>query len=262
MNKYFRIFLAFASLSTKRYLEHRWNTFGNLSVSILSLAMMLAVVEVVFSHSPAINGWGKAEVFFLIGIYRIIMALILMLFLNGLSSISYCIQAGELDLLLVKPVNSQFFVTFRYARPFEFLDVLSGVYLVMYAYGNILANPTMSDALLLTLSLVLGTVTLYGIVFPIAALAIWFSRFHSLPSLYGILMKPISLPSDFFGARVSFVLTFIVPLGLVVTVPVKIFFGFAPYTFLFLEALFAAVLIYFSVWFWELSLKRYSSTGS
>lgn len=262
MKHYLKVFLAFFSINSKLYLENRWNTFGNIINSTIVLLLMVFFVEIYFSFTKDIFGWSKHQVILLTGATRCLISLFYFFVFRGITWLPRYVQSGTLDLFLTKPIPSQFYISFRYIRVYEIISFLSGLILVLYSLGHIQQAINPFNLLLLVVSLLLGAVILYGIYFSLATLSIWMGRFAALNDFFYIIREPLSVPTDFLGKNVSTILTFIIPLGLVVTVPVKLFFSKLPPYFIILEVLVAFVAFSFSVWFWNFALKNYTSASS
>ena len=261
MKRYFNLFLSLLRYAIKADLEYRINTFGNFIYYTLSLGMNLFFINIYFSYINSINGWTKYEAFFLTGIFRVILALEAVL-LRGIFQIPHYIIKGDLDLLLVKPINSQFYTSLRLPRIFALLEILPGLIIIFYSLKNMQVDLSMFNFLILIFSLFIGSIIFYSIIFSLATFSIWIKGFYSLPELYYIIREPLNIPMDILGKTTAFILTFIIPLGFIITMPVKIFLGKEPLYFFLISTVIAVCLFYFSIWFWRFSLKYYTSASS
>ncbi len=262
MKHYLAVFIAIIKLSSKIYFENRWNTVGVLLNSFITLALTLIFVSIYFSYSKQIYGWSKYDVFLLIGLHRIVNSLFSFLFLRSIYHIPQYIRDGELDIFLTKPIKSQFYVSIRLMKIYELLSLISGIVLVYYVLSISHQILLLANWALLLLSLTSGLIILYSVYFSIAALSIWTVKLSSLPDVYDIMSELLSFPTDLTGKSVSLALTFIIPLGFIVTVPTKLFLGKESIYMAGLSIVFAAVFLYFSVWFWNFALRHYTSASS
>ncbi|MBI2022112.1 ABC-2 family transporter protein [Candidatus Daviesbacteria bacterium] len=261
MKKHLKVLIALISLSSKRYLENRINTFGTLIGSIISLIITLVFVNTIFLYTKELNHWNKYQMLFLLGISRIILSIFYGLFHRGISFITRYIRAGDLDYLLTKPVNSQFFISFRLTRPFEFINVLAGLILVGYALGGLTIGHLFINIPIFLINLICGFVILYSIYYMLATLSIWIINFYSLGSIFFIMTTPLSFPTNIYGKTVSFILTFILPIGLIISVPVEVFLR-NNFELIFAEIVVASILFLCSVSFWKFALNHYTSASS
>lgn len=262
MKRYFKFLLALMTISTKRYLEQRASTLGFIFLKIAGLVLMLLFIEIYFSHTKDIFGWTKYQVIFLTGIFQIMTTLFSALFQRSVNFISRYIQHGELDNFLTKPVSSQFYLSLRLNRTPDLIAALSGVAVIIYALEKMNLVFSATDWIVLIIGLLFGLAILYGIYFSIATLAIWLGRFESFPDLYYLIREPLGVPIDILGKSTSFVLTFIIPLGFIITVPISVFLNKSPLFFILGGLAFAVLTVGFSVWFWNFSLRHYTSASS
>lgn len=261
IKRYAKILIALTSISTKRYLENRFNTINLLIGSIINLLITLVLIDLIFSFTSNFNGWTKGEVLLLVGVTRFILAFFSMIFSKGINYLPSYVKNGDLDHLLIKPTNAQFFISLRYIRPFEFFSLIAGIGVFTYALVQLKTHFMLFDFLLLGLNLVCGLVILFSIYFSLACIAFWTENFYSLNSIYYMITSPLSYPTNIYGKLTSFVVSYVLLLGFIVSFPVRIFLDKTYYLTIF-EVIAALVLFIFCKWFWNFSLKHYTSASS
>lgn len=262
MKKYFRLFIALSSLSLKRFFEHRLSAYGNLSLSLTGIFLLLLFLEVIYSKVPKVVGWEKYEILFLVGFYRIIFNLFYCLFVKSIDSFPGYIKAGELDIILTKPVNSQFFVSLRHTRLYELAQLIPSIVLIIFAILNLPADFYFLDLFVYLISTIVGLTILYCIYFSLATLAIWLVDMEALPEFQYALNQAASYPVDIFGRTTGILLTFIIPIAFVVTFPVKVLLNKSSEILIVVGILIAMFLFIFTSWFWNFALKHYTSASS
>jgi len=261
MKRYWKIFLALASINFKLELEYRSVIFGGIILSAINLLITVFFISIYFSMTKSISDWSREQVFLLTGLFKVFESTYRIFFIKGVHRLPEMVSEGNLDLLLTKPVASQFLASFRYIKPFEFFTLLPGLILTIYAM-SLQDKIIISNLVLLIIGLVLGLLTFYGIHFMIATLVFWMGRFGSFADLYYVITAPLSVPIDFFGKNLIFLFTYIVPLAFMVTIPVKLFLNTSP-TYLIVGSLIATLCsLLVSNWFWNFALKHYTSASS
>lgn len=258
---YLKVILAQIAINSKVYLENRWNAFGSIVNSLISLILLIVFINIYFTYTKDIAGWDKYQVFLVGGLFRTSFSLFYIFFLRSINWIPRYVQKGTLDLFLTKPVPSQLVISFRLIRVPEVLPVLGGLILVYYSVIN-LGGFSIVHWIALLVGLLLGNIIMYGIYFSLATLSIFMGRFAGLTDIFYIIREPLAYPVDFLGKNVSLILTFIVPLGFIVTIPASLFLGKSPVWFLGLAIFFAGISLGFSIWFWNFALKHYTSASS
>lgn len=260
--KYINVFLQLAALSLKKHFENRFNTFAAVISNIFVLGVLIVFVDVYFSFSKEILGWTKAEVFFLVGLYRVITAAFIVFFQRSINYMSKDVESGNLDMYLTKPINSQFFLSFRHIRSNDFIGIISGLAVIIYASTQLHTNIGLTNWLILFINALSGVTILYGIMFILATFTLWFGRLNALLDVLFIIRSPIERPISFLGQNAAFVLTYIIPLAFIVTIPVEIFLNRVNWTSTFVCLLIALTCLYISSRFWNYSLRHYTSASS
>lgn len=261
MKKYLKIFLALTSINFKLELEYRSVIFGGIILSAINLLITLFFINIYFSMTKSIFDWSREQVFLLTGLFKVFESTYRILFIKGVQRIPEMVTQGNLDLLLTKPVASQFLASFRYIKPFEFFTLLPGLILTIYAM-SLLDTIIFSNIILLIIGLILGLLTFYGIHIMIATFVFWMGSFGSFTDLYYVITAPLAVPIDFFGKKLTFLFTFIIPLAFMVTIPVKLFLNVSP-SYLILGSVIAMLSsLLLSNWFWNFALKHYTSASS
>lgn len=261
MNRYSRMLISLINISTKKYLENRLAAISYLLGSISALIITLVTIESIFRFSRDFNGWNRGEVLIVVGVSRMILAMFSLMFKKGIDVLPEHVRKGELDPLLIKPINTQFFITFQHPRLIEVIDIMAGAVVFWYGLSQIQNTFSVFDVVLLIVNSFLGLIILYSIYFSLSCLAFWFDAFYSLGSMYYMISTPASLPTNIYDKSISFIITYILPLAFIAFIPVTIFIH-RDYKLLTLEALFAVILFMLSNWIWNYSLRHYTSASS
>lgn len=262
MNRYLKLFLAFLALSLKRFLEHRSNTFGNLSLSLIGIFLVILFIEIIFSQTPLIQGWSKYELLFLVGFYRIVFNIFYVFFIKSIDMFPGYIKTGELDMLLTKPVNSQFFVSFRHARIYELGQLIPSLFLLGYAIINLELGISYETLFLYLIGTLTGLTIIYCLYFALATLAIWLIDMEAMVEFQYATSQISSYPVDIFGRTAGMLLTYIIPIAFVVTFPVKVLLDKTSEVYILFGVILAVTLFVITNWFWNFALKHYTSASS
>lgn len=261
ITKYLKLTVALINISSKRYLENRLNTFGTIFGSLISFLINILFINIVFSYTKSFNGWDKSGVLIIYACAKIVTSLFITFFHRGVGFLSEYVRLGNLDLLLMKPISSQFYVSLRLTKPFELSGCLFGLYLFYYVYVTSNLKYNIVDFAALIISLICGLLIFYSIYYLVATLSIWFVNFYSLSSVYHVLSAPLSFPTNIYGSSVSFLISYVVPLTFIVTTPVEIFLQHN-YFLIIIEVIVSVILLLLTALFWNYALKRYSSASS
>ena len=96
-----------------RELAFRGNFLVKVSVEVLWLGILVAFYRVVFARTSTVAGWNEPQYLFFVGCFFALNGLIEMLFLENCNEFAELVRTGDLDGLLLKPIDEQFLITCR-----------------------------------------------------------------------------------------------------------------------------------------------------
>ena len=111
--RYLRLYGSLARFALARELAFRGNFLAKVSVEVLWLGILMAFYETVFGRTSSIATWSKPQYLFFVGCFFAINGLIETLFLENCNEFAELIRTGDLDFLLLKPIDEQFLITGR-----------------------------------------------------------------------------------------------------------------------------------------------------
>jgi ABC-2 type transport system permease protein len=260
----FRLILAFLRASAQQEMAYRSNFLIGLLYSLLNLGVALAGLGILYGQVESIRGWDYRSTLALLGVYLTVSALRGLFIgpsLDSLAGMDGDILSGRFDFTLLKPVNLQFLVSFRQWRLFALFDLALGLGVVVRALT--LPGFALSPAGLLGFcaALAVGMLALYAVLLIFSALVFWSPGFLFTWVFDGI-FQLARYPLGLYPGWLRLVLTWIVPVGLVTTLPAQALAGTLPAGTLAGSAAFAGVLFAAATLFFQHSLRRYSSASS
>lgn len=261
---YLRLVGVFARTSAQNELAYRANFWINLLHSLLNLGTGVLGVMILFSQVEAIRGWDLPSTLALLGVYLTLSALrglFLGPSLEALAGMDGEIWTGTFDFTLLRPVNAQFLASVRHWRPFALVDLALGLAVLATAVlqlGGSLA-PLRLATFLLTLAA--GITILYAILLAFSALTLWNPGFL-FTWLFDGLFQMARYPVGLYPGWLRLVLTWVVPVGLMTTVPAQALSGELSPGMLAGSLLLALVLLAGASVLFRLGLRRYASASS
>lgn len=170
------------------------------------------------------------------------------------------IVSGDFDLILVKPVNSLFRVLMGGA---DFVDLITIPPLIfaLFIVGRSL-NPSMSSVALF-LALIICSL-LISTAFHIFVLSFGILTFEidHMVMIYRDLLSMGKFPVDIYREPIRSILTYLVPVGIMITFPAKALMGLVKPVGVMIALLLGMFMLFGSLKFWNHALKRYSSASS
>jgi ABC-2 type transport system permease protein len=251
-------------------IEYRVNFLLAALNSMATLAGALFGLSLFFRNSATLGGWSWREALVVLGLFTSLSGLSSTLLTPNLNRIVEHVKDGTLDFVLLKPVDSQFWLSVRRFSPWGIPDTLFGMGLVGYgicgAYGTGGAAGTATPLVnLLTAlpALLCCVVILYSLWFIMATTTVWFVQIYNVTEVLRSLLDAGRFPIDAFpSGAYRIVFTFVVPVAFLTTVPARAVLGVAHGTDWLLSAAVATVLFSCSRAFWRFALRFYTSASS
>ncbi len=256
---YSRLIKTFIKTSALEALMYRTNLWISFLHAILNLIVSVLALGILFGQTETLNGWDYASTLSLLGVYLIVSALRSLFIgpsLETLVGLGQEIWNGQFDFTLLRPVNTQFLVTFRIWRLFSLIDLGLGVVVFLYSIP-----PNLLNWGLFLLALIAGVVILYAILLIFTALVFW-NPGYLFTWVFDAIFQLARYPLGIYPLGVRIFLTWIIPVGIITTIPAQAINGQIGFPVVLLISLFAAVLFFFASWLFNKGIRQYHSASS
>lgn len=261
---YFKLIRSFIRASVQDEMAHRSNFWISLLHSILNLVTGILGVAVLFGQVDSINGWNYAATLVILGVYLTVSALRGLFIgpsLDALAGMDGEVWTGKFDFTLLRPVDVQFQASFRNWRPLALLDLGLGVGVLgvaVFQMGQTLTFPLVTQFLI---ALFLSITILYAILLIFAGLVFWSPGFLFTWVFDGI-FQMARYPVGVYPHWVRLGLTWIIPVGVITTVPAQALAGDLRGGMLLAAFGMAVLLLAGASWLFRTGLRRYASASS
>jgi len=261
---YLRLAGQFARASAQNELAYRANFWISLLHSLLNLVTGVLGLVVIFGQVDSIQGWDLPATLALLGVFLTLSALRALFLgpsLESLAGMEGEIWTGTFDFTLLRPVNAQFLASVRQWRPFALVDLALGLGVVAVAVGQLGQSLTPARLASFLLALAAGLTILYAILLAFAALTLWHPGFL-FTWLFDGLFRMARYPVGLYPGWLRLVLTWVVPVGVMTTVPAQALSGRLPVGMLAGSVALAVALLVGASALFRLGLRRYASASS
>ncbi|MBI2622353.1 ABC-2 family transporter protein [Candidatus Microgenomates bacterium] len=173
----------------------------------------------------------------------------------------YQVVTGNFDLILVRPINPLFRAL---AGGADFLDLVTIPLLlisIVYAAGKV-ESITFTNATFYILLTLNGLVLSTAFHVLVLAIAILTTEIDHTIMIYRDITKMGRVPIDIYNQLLRGLLTFVVPVGLMMTFPVKALLGLLSWPGIIISFAMGAIFFFASLKLWSYSLRHYSSASS
>jgi ABC-2 type transport system permease protein len=259
-----RLIAAFMKASFQEEAAYRSNFFISLLTSMLNLATGVLGIYVVFGQVDSIQGWDLPSTMALLGVYLTVSALRGLFIgpsLEALSGMDGEVWTGAFDFSILRPVNIQFLASLRKWRWFAIIDLLLGIGVLILAVIKLGVSPSLWQFFSFLLTLLSGTIILYAILLTFAALIFW-SPGVLFTWVFDGIFQMGRYPLGMYPGWLRMVLTWIVPVGVITTVPAQALTGSLAAAGLATSLILSLLLFVISSALFRFGLKRYASASS
>jgi len=208
-------------------LAYRANFWISVLHSLLNLGTGVLGVGVLFGQAQTIRGWTFLSALALLGVYLTLQALRSLFIgpsLESLAGMDGEVWTGQFDYTLLHPVDVQFQASFRRWRPLALLDLALGLGVLVVAVTRLGASISLAQIALFLLALALGMMLLYAILLAFAGLVFW-NPAVLYTWVFNAIWQMGRYPVGLYPGWLRLVMTWVVPVGVMTTVPAQALTG-------------------------------------
>lgn len=258
--KEIKIWLLYTNNSFQQVLSNRATIIIFMTGKILRVALFLGFLFFLLKGTKGIGSYSPNQIIFFYLSFNLIDTLA-QLFFREVYRFRPLIVSGSMDLILVKPINPLVRVLLGGA------DVMDLMMLILLTATVVIFGTTQLSiapvSWLAYLVLVLnGLIISAAFYIFVLGLGVVTTTVDHLVNIYRDFTSMLRIPVDIYSEPLRFVITYVLPLGIMITFPAKALLGLLSPSLYIISILFGIISIYFALLFWNYSLKKYSSASS
>jgi ABC-2 type transport system permease protein len=217
MKRYLDVLKLFWSSAMAAELEYRFNFLIATLSSLTSLFGSLFGLFLFYRTGYNFQDWSWEEAMVVLGIFTILQGFSATFLVPNLNRIVEQVQQGTLDLILLKPISSQFWLSARIFSPWGIPDLAFGGIIIGYAGSRL--GLGISNYLVSVAPLLFGLASLYSLWFILGATSIWFVKIYNVTEVLRGLLEAGRYPIVAYLAAYRFFFTFMMPVAFLTTIP-------------------------------------------
>ncbi|EMI56550.1 ABC transporter permease [Rhodopirellula sallentina] len=235
LNRYRRVFFTFAQNSLVRDMTFRTNFVIECLSSLGWTLMNVGFYLIIFEHTKSIgadSGWDREKFFLFLATTWFINSLVQAFFMPNAEEFSELIRTGGLDFALLKPIDTQFLISFRRVSWSSLANFAAGIVIAAVSLWK-LANrevdpyvPTAMSCLLYVFFCGCGVAIMYSLMICLSATSIWLGRNQTLYNFWFYITNfsryPMEIYNRGWGQALYGLFTFVIPVLVVVNVPARL----------------------------------------
>ena len=261
MKKIYNIYLKIVSINLSMAFAYRANLIGSFVATSSWTLLVIVTMLIVIGKARVVAGWNQPELLLLTGTMLVIVGVFEIHFKRSFQRLSETIFFGNLDLLLVKPVDSQFLVSFIHMNVMGFLRMMVGVVFVCIVIIWYHIPISLFSIVSYLVFLLFGLACYYAIWLMASTLLIWYPRLSNLLEVINSLNHTTRFPPSMYREFNTYLFLFLLPYMFIVATPVKVLIHRAEGTDIIGLLVSALLLGMISRIFWRTALRSYTSSG-
>lgn len=263
MKKYLHIYSIILKTTLQQVLQYRVNAVIQSLYGFVYLTALYFAIQLMFLNTTTIAGWSKNEVNLMFSVMITMFTFFLTITLESIRIfMTKGVATGDVDIFMVKPVNTQFLICFFYPDISQIM-VLAGafVFFIQQLFVNIHAI-TLTSFLIFIFMCFMSALIFYFVYSLYGASAFFITKSNQVLELANKLSDFGSYPVNIFPKTFQIISFTILPFA---------FFGYVPTLFLLNKGSFSLFVISIVMvctsyivnqWAWKKGLREYSSASS
>jgi len=252
----------FWSSSLAAEMEYQLNLLIEVAATLITLAGSLFTLSLFFGHGQKLGGWSWDAALVVLGIYTLLNGFSSTLLRPNLGNLVKQVQSGGLDFVLLKPMDSQLWVSVRTLSPWGLPEMALGLALVTIGTSRSGVRPDASALLTGGLMLLAGITILYSLWFVLAATSIWFVKIWNATEVLRSLLAAGQYPVSAYPSPLRLLFSTLLPVAFLTTVPAQAILGLASGRSLMAGLAFGGLSLVASRRLWLFALRHYTSASS
>ena len=262
MGRYLLTLRSFWATALASQLEYQLNGLIDLLAMVGNLVGSLFVISLFYGPGRSLGGWSWEAALVVLGVYTVLDGACTSFLRPNLAMIVTHVQQGTLDFILLKPIDSQFWLSFRTVSPAGLPEIVTGLGLILWAAGKAGASLTPTGCLTAALMLASSLVILYSLWFGLATTSIWFVKTWNATEVLRAALTAGRYPISAYPLGLRSLLTVVLPVAFLTTVPAEAILGRVRGGAAAASLLMATVCLILCRGFWGYALRFYTSASS
>jgi len=256
---YFKIWLMMSKNSFLVVLAQKKVLLIFLLGKILRFIFFMTFIYYLVSGANGLKGYGVNQTIFFFLTFMVIDTTTQFLF-REVYRFRTLVISGDFDLVLTKPISSLFRVLMGGADVID-LFTIPPLYLVTIYYGSLL-TPSAYEIYLYIVLLISGFLIASSFHIIVLAIGIITLEVDHTIMIYRDVTSMARFPVDIYKQPLKGVLTYLLPIGVMITLPAKALMGFVTPFGIFVSISFGLLTLFLAIRFWNFALQKYTSASS
>jgi ABC-2 type transport system permease protein len=257
-----KLLSSFLKVNIQMSLAYRADTVVNILLNLMWLGWELLSLNIIFSNTTTLGGWGLGELIALLGVFRLVNTLMIALIWPNTEKFNASIRDGSMDYTILQPVSSLFLVTFSRITVWRIWDLVLAIILIVVGINMTGDVTTPFNILTFILLAITGMVIIYSLWIVLIALTFWFTKFDNNVTILHALLDAGRYPATVYPAWLRVIVTFVIPVAVATTIPLQALRGELGPSQILLFIIVSMASFFVASKIWKRGLKQYSGASS
>lgn len=258
--KYFKIWWLTTSQVSQTALISRFGALLFILGKILRFAFFLIFLLILGAKTSRIAGFSIGEIIFFFATFQLVDTAA-QIFLREVYRFRYYVTSGEFDYFLTKPISPLLRSLFGGADILDLPLLVVSVIFIIYSSSQ-LPNVDLFSAMLYIFLVVNGLIIALSLHILVLAIGVLTTEIDHTIWIYRDITQMGRLPVDIYKQPLSWILTYILPVAIMITIPAKALIGGVNLTILISAFIISLTFLAVSLKIWQFALKNYTSVSS
>ena len=243
-------------------MEFKANFIGSLLVDAVFYGSHFFFFHIIFSFVNELGVFSSKDVQIFLVITFLSDTFYMLLFSGNLFNLNKMIVRGDLDFVLLKPINSQFMISFRYVKSYTLVSLIILILLFIKIIYSSSQDIQLINIITFIISFFLGLSIWYSFDFIIGCISFWAKNFTVGGWLSHEIMKFSLRPDSIYTGFLRRSLFTIIPMALIMSIPARMLLYEISFYYLLLQIIVSIIFLSLTRIVWHRGLKRYESASS
>lgn len=260
INKYLKVWLLMTVNVSQIAFVSRLGAILFIIGKFLRFSFFLLFLILLEAKTKSIGGYSFWQIIFFFATFNLIDT-IPQFFLREVYRFRYYVVSGNFDYFLTKPISPLFRSLFGGSDILDVPMILISIIFIGLASRSLgVINPLgIALFLILVLNAFIIALAIHIIVISVGVLT---TEVDNTIMLYRDLTQMGRIPVDIYREPVSWIITFAIPVGIMITFPAKVLMGLLAWQLIFISLFVSSAFLFGSLRFWKFALKNYTSVST
>jgi ABC-2 type transport system permease protein len=245
-----------------REAQFRAHFLTTVVIGLTQIVLGIIPVLVLFSFTDGVRGWTQADVIVVLGVQQAMMGMIGMIITHNMWAMMEAVRNGDLDQMLIRPVDAQFYAATRWIRPDQMFNVLTGLVIVIIGLANGSGIPGPLQWIQGGIIFLCGFVLIACLYMAVSYCAFWTQSMAAAALVVSDVLEMGRYPVWFFPLAMRVALTFIIPVAFATTFPSEALTHGISWWLVPASIAFAVVAVAGLRAIWNVAIRQYSSASA